>query len=127
MEYAKTLLISVVVSAIVAAINDVIAPIIETSVIISDCWNKGNSLDIRKTPAVTIVAEWIRAETEVGPSIASGNQLCKGNWADLPIAPIKKPKDIIVAEFVEIWSETIAIYKFGISNRSGFILYGGNV
>ena len=30
-----------------------------------------------KTPAVTIVAAWIKAETGVGPSIASGNQLCK--------------------------------------------------
>lgn len=29
---------------------------------------------IRYTPAVTIVAAWIRAETGVGPSIASGNQ-----------------------------------------------------
>ena len=26
------------------------------------------------TPAVTMVAAWIRAETGVGPSIASGNQ-----------------------------------------------------
>ena len=26
------------------------------------------------TPAVTIVAAWIKAETGVGPSIASGNQ-----------------------------------------------------
>ena len=29
----------------------------------------------RKTPAVTIVAACIRAETGVGPSIASGNQV----------------------------------------------------
>ena len=29
---------------------------------------------IRKTPAVTIVAAWIRAETGVGPSMASGSQ-----------------------------------------------------
>ncbi len=31
------------------------------------------------TPAATIVAAWIRAETGVGPSIASGNQTCSGN------------------------------------------------
>ncbi len=48
------------------------------------------SQDVRKsryTPAVTIVAAWISAETGVGPSIASGSQMCSGNWADLPAAP----------------------------------------
>jgi len=30
---------------------------------------------IKNTPAVTIVAAWIRALTGVGPSIASGNQV----------------------------------------------------
>ena len=34
-----------------------------------------------------MVAAWIRAETGVGPSIASGNQVCSGNWPDLPQAP----------------------------------------
>ena len=42
---------------------------------------------IRKTPAVTIVAAWIRAETGVGPSIASGSQKYSGSWALLPVAP----------------------------------------
>jgi len=42
-----------------------------------------------KTPAATIVAAWIRAETGVGPSMASGSQTCSGNWALLPTAPIK--------------------------------------
>ena len=45
---------------------------------------------IKNTPAVTIVAAWINAETGVGPSIASGNQVCKPNWADLPTAPTNK-------------------------------------
>jgi hypothetical protein len=31
---------------------------------------------IKKTPAVTNVAACIKAETGVGPSIASGNQTC---------------------------------------------------
>ena len=31
----------------------------------------------KKTPAVTIVAACIKAETGVGPSIASGNHVCK--------------------------------------------------
>src|SRR6187397_3567704 len=41
----------------------------------------------RNTPAATIVAAWISALTGVGPSIASGNQTCKGNCPDLPTAP----------------------------------------
>ena len=43
---------------------------------------------INKTPAVTIVAAWINADTGVGPSIASGSQICNPSWADLPITPI---------------------------------------
>lgn len=41
---------------------------------------------IRNTPAVTIVAECRRAETGVGPSIASGNHECNPICADLPTA-----------------------------------------
>ena len=37
---------------------------------------------------MTIVAAWISAETGVGPSIASGSQVCSKNCADLPIAPM---------------------------------------
>jgi hypothetical protein len=32
------------------------------------------------------VAAWINAETGVGPSIASGSQVCSGMLADFPIA-----------------------------------------
>ena len=42
---------------------------------------------IRNTPAVTIVAAWISADTGVGPSIASGSQKYSGSWALLPVAP----------------------------------------
>ena len=35
-----------------------------------------------------MVAACINAETGVGPSIASGNQICSGNIADLPAPPI---------------------------------------
>src|SRR4051812_29648729 len=42
---------------------------------------------MRNTPAVTIVAAWIRAETGVGPSIASGSHTYNGSWALLPQAP----------------------------------------
>ena len=41
------------------------------------------------TPAVTIVAAWISADTGVGPAMASGSQTHSGICADLPIAPIK--------------------------------------
>ena len=40
-------------------------------------------------PAITRVAAWMRALTGVGPSIASGSQTWKGNWADLPATPMK--------------------------------------
>ena len=52
-----------------------------------------NSMFIRPiiyTPAVTMVAAWIKAETGVGPSMASGNQVYKGICADLPVQPRKK-------------------------------------
>ena len=51
-------------------------------------------LKIKKIPTVTIVAAWIKADTGVGPSIASGNQICKINWADLLTEPIKKNQHI---------------------------------
>jgi hypothetical protein len=47
-----------------------------------------------KMPAVTIVAAWISAEMGVGPSIESGSHTCKGNCADLPIAPTKSKMQI---------------------------------
>ena len=42
------------------------------------------------------MAAWIKAETGVGPSIASGNQVCKINCADFPIAPMNKKTQIVV-------------------------------
>ena len=48
------------------------------------------------TPAVTIVAAWIKALTGVGPSIASGSQTCSGNWALLPQAPSNNSRQIAV-------------------------------
>ena len=42
------------------------------------------------TPAVTMVAAWISAETGVGPSMASGSQVKSGSCADLPQAPVKR-------------------------------------
>ncbi len=79
---------SVWVSAIEAARMAVKMPIAATTTIAS--WaspNSGFTRATRYTPALTIVAAWIRAETGVGPSIASGSQTWSGNWALLPIAP----------------------------------------
>ena len=36
-----------------------------------------------------MVAAWMSADTGVGPSIASGNQMCNGNMALLPAPPMK--------------------------------------
>ena len=48
------------------------------------------------TPAATIVAAWMSAETGVGPSMASGSQTCSGNCADLPTAPQKISSTVMV-------------------------------
>ncbi len=52
-----------------------------------------------KLPAVTMVAALINAEIGVGPSMESGNQTCKGIWADLPIAPTNSRMQITVIHF----------------------------
>ena len=46
-----------------------------------------------------MVAAWIRAETGVGPSIASSSQACSGTWADLPQAASSssRPRALSVA------------------------------
>ena len=49
------------------------------------------------TPAVTMVAAWISADTGVGPSIASGSQVCRPSWADLPMAPMNSRIAMIVS------------------------------
>ena len=46
---------------------------------------------------MTIVAAWISADTGVGPAIASPNQLCSGNCADLPQAPSSSSRPIAVS------------------------------
>ena len=46
------------------------------------------------TPAVTIVAAWISAETGVGPSIASGSQTYSGICALLPVAPTNRSRQM---------------------------------
>lgn len=45
----------------------------------------------RKIPATTMVLEWSRAETGVGPSMAAGSHGWRPNWADLPVAARMRP------------------------------------
>lgn len=45
----------------------------------------------RKMPATTMVLEWSRAETGVGPSMAEGSHGCSPNWADFPVAATIRP------------------------------------
>lgn len=60
------------------------------------CSNKKELRIIKKTPAVTSVAAWIKADTGVGPSMASSNQICNPSCADLPKAPQNSRKVITV-------------------------------
>lgn len=60
---------------------------------------KGELRIRRYTPAVTIVAAWIKADTGVGPSIAIGNQTCKPICELLAMAPISKHAPIIMMIF----------------------------
>src|SRR5205085_12542432 len=59
---------------------------------------KGEKHATMKTPAVTIVAAWIRADTGVGPSIAAGSHVCRQSWADFPIAPMNNRMQAKVSE-----------------------------
>src|SRR5205823_7224048 len=87
-EYARTRLKSSWPSADVAAYTAVTSPPMSTTVdAIELTWRKTWHRTTRYTPAVTMVAAWISADTGVGPSMASGSHVCSGNCADLPAAP----------------------------------------
>src|SRR5690348_2966761 len=89
-EYASTFLMSSCTNASAAPIRTVIPPIaaiglIPPAAIEKPLKNTGYTRAPRYTPATTIVAAWMSAETGVGPAIASGNHVCNGNWPDLPM------------------------------------------
>src|SRR4051794_6475040 len=76
----------------------VAAPIIATTAIaVGVRRNSGFERTTIYTPAVTIVAAWISADTGVGPAIASGSQTYSGICADLPHAPTNSSRQIAVA------------------------------
>src|SRR5207237_505018 len=97
-EEASPRLMSLSTQAMVAARSAVKAPTQAMSVSIPGTSSKSGIVRVTmKTPAVTIVAAWMSAETGVGPSIASGSQTWSGNWADFPHAPMKRSRAIPVA------------------------------
>lgn len=56
----------------------------------------------RKIPATTMVLEWSRADTGVGPSMAEGSQGCRPNWADFPVAARIRPiRGIVMSKFFD--------------------------
>src|SRR3990172_2985789 len=103
-ENARTLLMSYATTAIVAEKIAVKPPIAAmTRIAVKGAWTFGtagtrkmNDRAVRYTPALTIVAAWMRALTVVGPSIASGNHACSGNWALFPTAPPNRRSGMIV-------------------------------
>ena len=98
-----TRLMSFCTQATVAAKIAVEAPTMVTTVsAVSEYSNKGESRATMNTPAVTMVAAWIKAETGVGPSMASGSQVCKPNCADLPIAPKNSSKQVMVSAWKSV-------------------------
>src|SRR6185312_6801176 len=96
-EYASTFLMSHCLRPIVAAKSAVRPP---TSATVSDATgaseNRNALRAIRYTPAVTIVAAWMSAETGVGPAMASGSQTYSGICALLPVHPRNRNRQIVV-------------------------------
>ncbi len=68
---------------------------------------------MRNTPAVTIVAAWINADTGVGPSMASGSQRYSGSCADFPTAPTNN--SIAIAVDVDVASAPASAAPFNAS------------
>src|SRR3989442_11090758 len=96
-EYASTFLMSHCLSAIVAANSAVSAPTPATTALDTGAIaNSRLQRATRYTPAVTMVAAWINAETGVGPAMASGNQVYRGICADLPVQPRNRNSVITV-------------------------------
>lgn len=91
-EKATIFLMSFCVRAQMAVNRVVIAPRHRVRVcMVLFCSMRGWKRISKKTPATTIVLEWSRAETGVGPSMADGSHGCRPNWADLPVAASRSP------------------------------------
>ena len=67
----------------------------------------------------TKVAAWISADTGVGPSIASGNHVCRPIWADFPIEPTNKKKQILSkTDKFQIKKENVTSVKNGAKTKT---------
>src|SRR5437868_10085898 len=96
-EYASTFLMSHCLRPIVAAKSAVSVPTTATVMQpVGDIANRKPLRAIRYTPAVTIVAAWMSADTGVGPAMASGSHTYSGSCALLPAQPRKKKRQIVV-------------------------------
>lgn len=84
--------------------------------------SKGEHRISKNTPAVTSVAAWINADTGVGPSIASGNHVCKPNCADLPTAPPNSSIPIKVKTFTSIFQNENVVLKVGSAAKAKTVL-----
>src|ERR1035441_6078087 len=83
--------------AMVAATKAVAAPIRATIHAASgDACSNGLTRHSRYTPAVTMVAAWISAETGVGPSMASASHGNSGIWADFAATPTISSRQMAV-------------------------------
>src|SRR5262245_551784 len=97
-EYASTFFRSVCATAMNAAASAVSMPTVATTIsAVVDAAYRNDSRTTMYTPAVTIVAAWISADTGVGPAIASGSHTNSGSWADLPAAPMNRNTPAIAA------------------------------
>ena len=47
-----------------------------------------------------MVEEWSSADTGVGPAMASGSQVCSGNW---PLLPMTATNSAIAAHSSTVW------------------------
>ena len=87
-EAARAFLMSSLAQPMIAPKSRVTAPTITTAVwAVGARLNTGPDRTMRYTPAVTMVAAWMSAETGVGPSMASPSQDCRGTCALLAQAP----------------------------------------
>ena len=63
----------------------------------------------RYTPAVTMVAAWMSADTGVGPSMASGSQLNSGICALFPLAASSRASTVKVMTTGDMAPELIVV------------------
>src|SRR5215203_11259 len=86
------------ITIVIAAISTI--TLIDESVIEKPSQNTGYRRATRNTPATTIVEECSSDDTGVGPAIASGSQVCNGNW---PLLPMQATKRAIAAHSSTWW------------------------